>query len=70
MLGLRGAKKRDDPSLAIKPGDLDGAVRILSVSKAQFHSYTKEWTLQYSAYVELTNCPCCGQPRGAGSLHP
>jgi hypothetical protein len=67
--GTRTAKTKDDPSLRMRPGDLEGTMRILSATKPEHSDYLKAWFVDYIAYIEHGPCPCCGQPRGAGSLH-
>lgn len=64
-------KSRDDPTLRpFVPGDRDWKWRILSVTEPQYDEHLKQWFVDYTKYLELDPCPCCGQPRGAGSLHP
>lgn len=70
MLVQVSAKSREDPRLQVVPGGMDGpSGRILTVEPVQYDAYLKEWLLYYTVYVEPGPCPCCGQPRGAGSLH-
>lgn len=69
IAGVRTAKDPSNFALDIRPGDLEGQIRVLTVTAPEFDDYLGEWAIHYTAYVEPRPCPCCGQPRGAGSLH-
>jgi hypothetical protein len=68
--GTRYGATKDDPVfLPLVAGNLDGGLRYLRVTRPKYEKYLKQWTVSYMAYCELDPCECCGQPRGAGSLH-
>jgi hypothetical protein len=67
---LRTAKTKDDPSLHAVPGSVEGNWLILTATSPYWDSYVKAWCVNVQAYHLKGPCPCCGQPRGAGSLHP
>lgn len=69
--GMTWRKKKNHPDLIeIVPGALIGRLRILTATKPRYDSYVKEYGVRWTAYAEPQPCSCCGQPRGAGSLHP
>lgn len=70
IVGTTWRKQKDHPDLLeIIPGALLGSHRILTATKPRFDSYIGEHGVNWSAYPEPRPCPCCGEPRGAGSLH-
>jgi hypothetical protein len=67
--GMRTGKSKNDPDLKMTVGSLEGNFRILRVTQPKYSDYMKLWYIEFCWYHEPGPCPCCGQPRGAGSLH-